>query len=106
MNAVYCVSAAGSDPHTFLSGCADGTVRLFDARAPKSVAALGFGGVAHEGMVMCIKSAGHVALSGGRDGNLMWWDVRGLGAGSCGSKPLATVNVDGQMVMRVAFAGK
>jgi len=104
-----CLSACPANPHMFLSGARDLTVRVWDFRCDRSVGMLGkpgAGGIpqAHDQLITCLDASDqHTVLSSSTDKMMAQWDLRSLGSNSMGMAPVASVNLYENAVLKVAF---
>ena len=66
----------------------------------------GAGGIpqAHDQLITCLDASDqHTVLSSSTDKMMAQWDLRSLGSNSMGMAPVASVNLDENAVLKVAF---
>ncbi|KAI3433851.1 hypothetical protein D9Q98_003654 [Chlorella vulgaris] len=92
-----------ADAHTFASGDKDGSLLLWDLRAPQHVGTFGAADAtgrvkAHATMVTSIESSGHLVISGSTDSSVALWDIRQMG-----QPPLAKAAAENMTVLKLAL---
>eukprot|EP00899_Mesostigma_viride_P026835 jgi/Mesvir1/7336/Mv19145-RA.1 len=104
---ITCVCMSRRDPHVFLSGSRDTTVRMWDGRMDKCVAVLGVprgeGGGTHAGMVTSLDASEFGILSASVDKHVKLWDARVLSNQNGGTQPVVDSLIESP-ALKVAFA--
>ncbi|GLC53937.1 hypothetical protein PLESTB_000889600 [Pleodorina starrii] len=109
---VTCAAPWNLNPHVFVSGSRDATIRVWDRRMAQSVGCFGEPNSAtgqmqaHSDLVTCVDTTDNLLLSASVDGFMCIWDFRQLNMthGSVAG-PVVKLQIDTQPILKVAVTG-